>query len=111
MPQVATPNGNMNIQKTVSEVVQDMKESTMAKKMDERIGSKGKGNCKYTYNMIENPEPLAEINQDAASTFRSEMYNVIILDSDTILFRSGKAGGGKNALGQYFKRGPSTLME
>ena len=28
-------------------------------------------NSKYTYNMFENPGPLAEINQGAASTFRS----------------------------------------
>lgn len=66
---------------------------------------------KYTYNMIENPGPLAKMNEGAASTFRSGMYNVIELESDTILYRSGKAGGGKNALGQYFTREPGTLIE
>ncbi|MGM9544463.1 MAG: hypothetical protein ACI3T9_05715 [Romboutsia timonensis] len=75
------------------------------------IEDKGTGNSKYTYNMVENPGPLAEINQGAASTFRSGMYNVTKLESDTILYRSGKAGGGKNALGQYFTREPGTIIE
>lgn len=61
--------------------------------------------------MVENPGPLAEINKGAASTFRSGMYNVTKLESDTILYRSGKAGGGKNALGQYFTREPGTNIE
>ncbi|TDX89754.1 UNVERIFIED_CONTAM: hypothetical protein BJ099_13612 [Lysinibacillus xylanilyticus] len=62
--------------------------------------------------MVENLGPLAEINQGAASTFRSGMYNnVTKLESDTILYRSGKAGGGKNALGQYFTREPGTKIE
>ncbi|MFJ5562446.1 hypothetical protein [Lysinibacillus xylanilyticus] len=72
---------------------------------------KGTVNSKYTYNMVENPGPLAEINQGAASTFRSGMYNVTKLESDTILYRSGKAGGGKNALGQYFTSEPGTKIE
>jgi hypothetical protein len=61
--------------------------------------------------MVENPGPLAEINQGATSTFRSGMYNVTKLESDTILYRSGKAGGGKDALGQYFTREPGTKIE
>ncbi|WP_231559882.1 pre-toxin TG domain-containing protein [Geobacillus icigianus] len=65
----------------------------------------------YAYNMVENPGPLAEVNPWAASTFRSGMYNVIKLEEDIILYRSGKAGGGKNALGQYFTRKPSTKIE
>ena len=56
--------------------------------------TKGPGNSIYTYNMVENGEPLAEINQGAASTFRSGMYNVTKLESDTILYRLGKVGGG-----------------
>lgn len=53
----------------------------------------------YVYNIVENSGPLAEVNSWAASTFRSGMYNVIKLEEDIILYRSGKAGGGKNALG------------
>jgi hypothetical protein len=68
-------------------------------------------NPKYSFNMIENPGPLFDINPGAITTFRSGMYNVIELDSDTILYRSGKAGGGKNALGQYFTREPGTRIE
>lgn len=72
---------------------------------------KGMVNSRYTYNMIENPGPLVDINPGAASTFRSGMYNVTKLEIDTILYRSGKAGGGKNALGQYFTREPGTIIE
>ena len=61
--------------------------------------------------MVESPGPLVEINIGAASTFRSGMYNVTKLESDTILYRSGKAGGGKNAHGQYFTREPGTNIE
>jgi len=39
--------------------------------------------------MIENPGPLAEINQDAAGTFAGGKYNVIVLKEDTILYRGG----------------------
>ncbi|MGE6718474.1 ribonuclease YeeF family protein [Peribacillus frigoritolerans] len=65
----------------------------------------------YKYNMIENPGPLADINPGAASTFRSGKYNVEVLKQDLILYRAGKAGGGRNALGQYFTREPSTRIE
>ncbi|MDQ0217381.1 transposase [Peribacillus cavernae] len=75
------------------------------------LNSKSEGKTNYTYNMIENPGPLTEINPGAASTFRSGMYNVKILESETILYRSGKAGGGKNALGQYFTREPGTRIQ
>ncbi|MNJ55084.1 hypothetical protein D3C77_505580 [compost metagenome] len=73
--------------------------------------SKGNGTSEYTYNMVENPGPLAELNTGAASTFRSGMYNIEILETDTIFYRSGKAGGGKNALGQYFTRESTTKIE
>lgn len=39
------------------------------------------------------------------------MYNEIILESDIILYRSGKAEEGKNVLGQYFTRVLSTKIE
>ncbi|MRX74444.1 hypothetical protein GJU40_20255 [Bacillus lacus] len=73
--------------------------------------TKGTGKGKYAYNMVENPGPLIDINPSAAGTFRSGMYNVIKLENDTVLYRSGKAGGGKNALGQYFTREPGTRIE
>ncbi|MGF7046926.1 hypothetical protein J2T13_001428 [Paenibacillus sp. DS2015] len=71
----------------------------------------GTGDLKYTYNMVENPGPLAEINPGAGATFRSGMYNIEILQQDTILYRVGKAGGEKNALGQYFTWNPITRIE
>ncbi|HEX9060219.1 MAG TPA: hypothetical protein VF941_08555, partial [Clostridia bacterium] len=61
---------------------------------------------KYTYNMIENPGPLAAANPNAAATFDSGKYNVEVLEEDTIFYRGGKAGGGRNGLGQYFTRTP-----
>lgn len=65
----------------------------------------------FTYNFVENPGPLLEVHRDAIGTFRSGFYNVELLQEDTILYRSGKAGGGKNALGQYFTREPGTRAE
>ncbi|MBO0589139.1 hypothetical protein [Sporosarcina sp. E16_8] len=67
-------------------------------------------NSKYSHNMVEKPGPLLGLNPAAATTFRSGMYNVTKLESDTILYRSGKAGGGKNALGQYFTKEPGTKI-
>ncbi|MEH7225522.1 hypothetical protein V7112_17070 [Bacillus sp. JJ1566] len=64
----------------------------------------------YTYNMIENPGPLAEIRGNPAANFFGGKYNTEILEADTILYRSGKRGGltipgqEKNALGQWFTR-------
>lgn len=66
---------------------------------------------KYAFNMVENPGPLLDVNPGAAATFRSGMYNVTKLKEDTILYRLGKAGGGRNAFGQYFTREPSTRIE
>ncbi|CAH0286713.1 hypothetical protein SRABI96_04136 [Peribacillus sp. Bi96] len=76
----------------------------------DKAGQGGLGD-NYKYNMIENPGPLADINPGAASTFRSGKYNVEVLKQDLILYRTGKAGGGRNALGQYFTREPSTRIE
>lgn len=58
----------------------------------------------YSFNMIENPGPLAKLDPNAAATFAGGKYNVIQLQSDLILYRGGKAGGGKNAFGQFFTR-------
>jgi len=78
---------------------------------DQKTKTEGPRKGEYSFNMVENPGPLMDINPGAAGTFRSGMYNVIELDRDTILYRSGKAGGGKNALGQYFTREPGTRIE
>jgi hypothetical protein len=59
---------------------------------------------KYSYNMIENPGPLADLNPSAAATFAGGKYNVIKLETDIVLYRGGKSGGGRNGLGQYFTR-------
>jgi hypothetical protein len=64
----------------------------------------GSATPKYSFNMIENPGPLAAIDPNAAATFGGGRYNVIELRTDLILYRGGKAGGGKNAFGQYFTR-------
>ncbi|PEZ08854.1 hypothetical protein CN326_04060 [Bacillus sp. AFS018417] len=68
---------------------------------------------KYSYNMIENPGPLAEMRGNPASNFLAGKYNVKTLDEDTTLYRSGKKGGltipgeEQNALGQWFTREPA----
>ena len=55
----------------------------------------------YSYNMIENPGPLLEINETAAKSFASGKYNVKILEEDTVFFR---AGNSDSPLGQYYTR-------
>ena len=55
----------------------------------------------YSYNMIENPGPLPEINETAAKSFASGKYNVKILEEDTVFFR---AGNSDSPLGQYYTR-------
>lgn len=72
-----------------------------------RVRKTKKGSSrKYKYNMIENPGPLAKVNPDAAATFASGKYNMEVLKEDRIFYRGGKAGGGKNGLGQYFTETP-----
>jgi len=55
----------------------------------------------YSYNMIENPGPLPEINETAANSFASGKYNVKILEEDTVFFR---AGNSERPLGEYYTR-------
>ena len=55
----------------------------------------------YSYNMIENPGPLPEINETAANSFASGKYNVKILEEDTVFFR---AGNSDRPLGEYYTR-------
>ena len=67
----------------------------------------------YTYNMVENPGPLAEMPNNPAANFAGGKYNSTVLDQDEVFFRSGKQGGltipgkEKNALGQWFTREPA----
>jgi len=74
---------------------------------------KGIGNVNYTYNMVENPGPLAEIPGTPAANFLAGKYNANILEEDKILYRSGEAGGltipgqEKNGLGQWFTTDPA----
>ena len=66
-------------------------------------GSEGSLILKYEFNGITNPGPLPRIDEIAAASMRSGMYNVGVYDKPTRLFR---AGDGKNALGQYFSETP-----
>ncbi|MDU6539897.1 RHS repeat-associated core domain-containing protein, partial [Mixta calida] len=61
----------------------------------------------YNYNMVNNPGPLAKINGNPAANFAGGKYNAHVLENDLVLYRAGKAGGGKNALGQWFTRSPA----
>jgi hypothetical protein len=81
--------------------------------LGDKIGSEGTGEAKYTYNMIENPGPLAEMKENPAANFSSGKYNTRALTEEAIYYRSGKSGGKtvegqeKNAFGQYFTRQPA----
>lgn len=63
--------------------------------------------------MVENPGPLAEMPGTPAANFSAGKYNSSTLQGDTILYRSGKAGGltipgkEKNGFGQWFTREPA----
>ena len=61
----------------------------------------------FKFNMVENPGPLPKIRGNPASNFAGGKYNKITLENDLILYRAGKSGGGKNALGQWFTRNPA----
>jgi hypothetical protein len=52
----------------------------------------------YEYNMIENPGPLAEMDNNPAQNFYGGRYNSDVLSQDTVLYRAGDASG--NPLGQ-----------
>ena len=55
--------------------------------------------AKYQYNMIENPEPLADIADNPAKNFYGGRYNVEVLTEDRIYYRGGNS---QNPLGQWF---------
>ena len=57
----------------------------------------------YTYNLVENPGPLAEIDGLPIKNFYGGRYNVEVLQEDRILFR---AGNGSNPYGRWFASNP-----
>lgn len=57
--------------------------------------------------MVENPGPLASLPNNPAANFAGGKYNTITLEDDLVLYRAGQAGGGRNALGQWFTREPA----
>ncbi|MGW6707308.1 DUF6531 domain-containing protein [Streptomyces sp. NPDC054956] len=58
----------------------------------------------YTYNMVTNPGPLAQMRNNPAANFRSGQYNAYTLPEDTIFYRGGDSSG--SHLGQWFTRNP-----
>ena len=65
---------------------------------------KGINEAKYTYNMIENPGPLADMDGNPAQNFYAGKYNATTLTEDTIFYRAGKEG---EPLGQWFTSTPA----
>jgi uncharacterized Zn-binding protein involved in type VI secretion len=57
----------------------------------------------YTYNMVENPGPLASVRNNPAANFAGGKYNATTLTDDVVLYRGGEAG---KPLGQWFTREP-----
>ena len=64
-------------------------------------GSEDIGN--YTYHMIENPGPLAEMPNQPAKNFYGGRYNMEVLQEDRILYR---AGNSENPYGRWFTSEP-----
>ncbi len=56
--------------------------------------------------MVENPRLLAGVEGSPAAGFAGGKYNMIKLDRNTVLYRAGQAGGGRNAFGQWFTQEP-----
>ena len=80
-----------------------------------RIGRRlgvGEPGSDYQYDMIGNPGPLAKfpgpIQDRPAAAFAGGRYDAVVLTHDTILYRGGAAGGGRNAYGQWFSFEPSS---
>ena len=65
------------------------------------------GDREYSFNSVENPGPLADFKDTPAANFRSGQYDTITLEHDTVFYRLGGKGGGRNALGQWFTREPT----
>ncbi|WP_157456874.1 T7SS effector LXG polymorphic toxin [Carnobacterium maltaromaticum] len=68
------------------------------------ITSKYKDISRFQYNSIENPGPLALIRNRPNANFYGGRYNVKVLETDTVFYRSGEKG---EALGQWFTSVPS----
>lgn len=93
--------------KTVTNIAKNRAaKGAVAKATEKGIGT----NQNYQFNMIENPGPLSQVSNipkdNPALNFAGGKYNSIILDKDIVLYRAGKGGGGKNALGQWFTEKP-----
>ena len=61
----------------------------------------------YQYNMVNNPGPLAAMQNNPAANFASGQYNAIVLTEDTVFYRGGTAG---KPLGQWFTQTPPTSI-
>ncbi|GAB2558130.1 WXG100-like domain-containing protein [Nocardia heshunensis] len=57
----------------------------------------------YEFNMVENPGPLAAMNENAAAAFAGGKYNTVVLKDDVTLYRGGTAD---TPLGQWFTAEP-----
>ena len=60
----------------------------------------------YKYNMVEDPGPLAEMDNNPAQNFYGGRYNAETLTQDTVYYRAGDSGG--RPLGQYYTTEPPT---
>ena len=88
-----------------AKTVTNIAKNSIAKGAAAKATAKGIGtNQNYQFNMVENPGPLSQVSNipkdNPALNFSGGKYNSIILDKDIVLYRAGKGGGGKNALGQ-----------
>ena len=68
------------------------------------IPTKRKNSTDYTYNMIENPGPLADMPDYPIKNFYGGKYNETILSEDTVFYRAGQEG---TPLGQWFTTTPA----
>jgi filamentous hemagglutinin len=94
-----------------AKTVTNIAKNSIAKGAAAKATAKGIGtNQNYQFNMVENPGPLSQVSNipkdNPALNFSGGKYNSIILDKDIVLYRAGKGGGGKNALGQWFTEKP-----
>jgi hypothetical protein len=58
----------------------------------------------YEYNLVENPGPLAEMEDPPAANFAGGRYDEVTLSTDRVLYRGGDSQG--EPLGQWFTAEP-----
>jgi hypothetical protein len=112
--EAATPLGSIKVPKTVSEVTQDLKESTiqMAKKLDEKIGGKGTGSTNLTEPSLPNgSKPKGEYTKGDSHGVKKENETADFLANKGYEIKMLNEVNGGNGHGIKATSNPDFLIE